>query len=261
MTGRMMPESTARRSPPALVAVYLHAAGRNRRHGACGVAVGGGAVSPPRIGLTCFLANSGSGRPKPMSFPWFQHPDLFRVFSAQGVEHDVVVIHDGVEIAGAVVDDDVRTESRHPVDVRGARCRGHAGTEMLGQLNRDGSQAAGAGMDENLLTRLQIGSFDKGLPRGQSDEGEGCRLLHGEPGRLERGESSCVIEIELGEGADSILVRPGVDLVSGLEAAAPSYFAAGTSCPSACIPIAPIIAPSPRPCVISISVGLWCEFG
>ena len=136
--------------------------------------------------------------------------------AAQGVDHDVVVVHDACEIAGAVVDDEIGAEPRDPFNVCGARCRGHAGTEMLGQLYRDGSQAAGAGMDENLLTRLQIGPFDEGLPRGQSDEGEGGRLVHGEPGRLER-DVVLLDRDQLGEGADSMLVRAGVDLVSGLE--------------------------------------------
>ena len=68
------------------------------------------------------------------------------------------------------------------------------------------------------LTRLQIGPFDQGLPRGQSDEGEGGRLFHGEPGRLER-DVVLLDRDQLGEGADSMLVRAGVDLVSGLEAA------------------------------------------
>jgi len=73
-------------------------------------------------------------------------------------------------------------------------------------------------MDENFLTGLQIGSFDQGLPRGQSHEGEGGRLFHGEPGRLER-NVVLLDRDQLGEGADSMLVRAGVDLVAGLEAA------------------------------------------
>ena len=118
---------------------------------------------------------------------WFEHAEgLLEGVSAEGVQYEFVVVHDAVEITGAVVDDQIGAEAFDPVDVRGARCGGHGRTEMLGQLNRDGSQATGSGMDEDFLAAVEIGPFDQRLPGGQRNQGEGGRLLHGEPGRLER---------------------------------------------------------------------------
>ena len=42
---------------------------------------------------------------------------------------------------------------------------------MLGQLDRVGADAPGAGVDEHFLTGLQIRSLDERLPGGQCDEG------------------------------------------------------------------------------------------
>src|SRR6266852_6500752 len=88
---------------------------------------------------------------------------------------------------------------------------------MLRQLYREGSHAAGAGMDENFLAPLQIRPFDQRLPGGQAGQGDGSRLFHGESCWLMR-HVVFVDRDQLGEGADSILVRTRVDLVSRLEA-------------------------------------------
>ena len=89
---------------------------------------------------------------------------------------------------------------------------------MLGELDRDRPDPAGAGVDEDLLPRLHVASLDEGLPRGQCHQRQRAGLLHADRRGLERqvglGDGDA-----LGERADAVLVGPGVDLVAGLEAA------------------------------------------
>lgn len=74
----------------------------------------------------------------------------------------------------------------------------------------------GARVDEDLLARLHVGPLDQGLPCGQCDQWEGGGLGHGEGGGF-----GCQVVLvdgdEFGEGADAVLVGPGVDLVAHRE--------------------------------------------
>jgi hypothetical protein len=45
--------------------------------------------------------------------------------------------------------------------------RGDRGAEVLGELDGGRLQAAGAGVDEDLLARFQVGAVDQGLPGSQ----------------------------------------------------------------------------------------------
>ena len=75
----------------------------------------------------CWRAKSGSPRAGDAD----RHPSglydperLGERVSALGVQDDVVVLHDRLEVLRSVVDDDVGTELAHPFDVAGARrCR------------------------------------------------------------------------------------------------------------------------------------------
>ena len=84
---------------------------------------------------------------------------------------------------------------------------------MLGELDRDGPDPAGAGVDEDLLPGLHVAALDERLPGGQRDERHRPRLLHADRRRLERdiglGDGD-----PLGEGADPVLAGAGVDLVA-----------------------------------------------
>lgn len=75
----------------------------------------------------------------------------------------------------------------------------------------------GARVDEDLLTRLYARPLDQRLPCGQGDQGQGGGLGHGEDGGF-----GCQVVLvdgeEFGEGADAVLVGPGVDLVTHREA-------------------------------------------
>src|SRR5437763_16853016 len=87
----------------------------------------------------------------------------------------------------------------------------------LGQLDGVRADAAGAGLDEDLLAGLQVRSLDERLPCGQGDEGHRGRLGHGEARRLDR-EIVLVHGDALGEGPDAAVARPRVDLVAHAEA-------------------------------------------
>ena len=71
------------------------------------------------------LAKSGSGGPATEMTcpPGLSTRSDFERLSAQGVEDNVVIAHDGFEIILLVVDDDVCSEALHPLDVRRARGR------------------------------------------------------------------------------------------------------------------------------------------
>src|SRR5947209_257658 len=79
----------------------------------------------------------------------------------------------------------------------------------LGNLDGVRADAAGAGVDEHLLTELQVRPLDECLPRRQGDEGHGGRLGHKEACRLDR-EIVLVHGDALGEGPDAAVRAGGV---------------------------------------------------
>ena len=101
-------------------------------------------------------AGDADGRP-----PGFRTERLGEGVSALGVQDDVVVVGDRFEVLGSVVDDDVGTEVADPFDVAGAGRRGHRRPQVLGQLDRGGADAPGAGVDQHLLAELQVRSLDE----------------------------------------------------------------------------------------------------
>ena len=118
---------------------------------------------------SCF-ANPGSGGPlTPIACPPGLRTvsDLSRVFAAERVQHDVVAGEDLGEVLLRVVHDDVGAEAAHQLRVLSARGRRDRGAEVLGELDDGRAQAAGAGVDEDLLAGFQVGAVDEGLPGGQ----------------------------------------------------------------------------------------------
>ena len=65
----------------------------------------------------------------------------------------------------------------HEVGVAAADGRGDGGAEVLGELDRDRPDTAGAGVDEDLLAGLHVAALDKRLPGGQRDQRQRGRLL------------------------------------------------------------------------------------
>ena len=87
---------------------------------------------------------------------------------------------------------------------------------MLGQLDGKSADAAGAGLDEDLLPLLQVGLLDQCLPCRQAHQRDGSGFFHREVLGLER--KRCFLDRdELGERADAEVIRPRIDLVAHLE--------------------------------------------
>ena len=84
---------------------------------------------------------------------------LFQRVPAKAVQNDVVTAEERFEILAFVVDDDVGAEALHQIDIRRAGSRRNDRAEMLGQLNGEGSQATGAGMDQDLLALASVALF------------------------------------------------------------------------------------------------------
>ena len=100
-----------------------------------------------------------------------QHAErLLEVLPAEAVQHQVVPVEELFEVLAAVVDDDVGAELAHEVDVAGADRGGDRGAEVLGELDRDRPDSAGAGVDEDPLPRLHVAPLDECLPCGQGHQ-------------------------------------------------------------------------------------------
>ena len=115
-----------------------------------------------------------------------------------------------------VVDHDIRAQALHERDVSCAGGGSHGGAQLLGQLDRKRAHAARARLDEDLLTSLELGLLDQGLPGRQTDQGNGCCLLHREVPGLDR-HRVFLDGNELGERPDAEVIGPGIDLVAHLE--------------------------------------------
>src|SRR6266536_5568536 len=147
----------------------------------------------------------------------FEHSEgLLERLSVQTIQNYIAIAQDLFERLLLVIDRDICTETPDQVDIRRTRCRSHGCTNMLRELNGEGSHAARARVDQNFLPFLQFRLFDERLPSGQADQGDGSRFLH----RQALGFNRQVIfayRDELRECPDSVLVRSCVHLVAGLE--------------------------------------------
>ena len=91
---------------------------------------------------------------------------------------------------------------------------------MLCQLDGERADPTGTGVDQDFLALLQVGAFDQYLPSGQTHQGNGGRLFHGEILGLQR-YVGFIHGDELRERPDPVLMRPRIDLVAWFE---PSHF-------------------------------------
>jgi hypothetical protein len=60
------------------------------------------------------------------------------------------------------------------------------GAEVLGQLDRDRADAAGAGVDEHPVARSHVRLLDQRLPCSEGDQRQRCGLGHRQTGWLSR---------------------------------------------------------------------------
>src|SRR5581483_11364005 len=146
-----------------------------------------------------------------------EHPHrLVERRGVQAVQNQVIAAQEGCEVILLVVDDDVGAQALHQFDVRGAGRRCDAGAQVLRQLDGNGPDAAGAGVNKHLLSLPQPGALDQRLPGGKGDQGNGCRLLHCQRPGLD-GQVGLLHGEVFREGADLIVGGPRVHLVAGLE--------------------------------------------
>lgn len=69
----------------------------------------------------------------------------------------------------------IRAKRPGQFDAIGTDCRRHFGADVLGELNGEGADAAGARVDQDLLTLLEFEVLEQDLPGGQSSQGYGSR--------------------------------------------------------------------------------------
>ena len=90
------------------------------------------------------------------------------------------------------------------------------GAEVFGQLDGEGADAARAGVDQHLLSRLQLREIDQRLPGGEPHQRQ-RRRLHVIEARGLRRRGALAHQGILGDGADAILVEARIDRVADLE--------------------------------------------
>ncbi len=123
---------------------------------------------------------------------------------------------DGCEIVLAVIDDDICPEGFDPIEIRRTRCRSDDRSHVLRQLDRKCPYSAGARVDQDFLSLLQIRSFDQHLPRVQAYQRDGGRFFHSECFGLDR-HGIFIYRDEFRECTDSILIWSRIDLIARLE--------------------------------------------
>jgi hypothetical protein len=131
------------------------------------------------------------------------------------VEDDIIVAQDRFKVLCLVVNDQIRAEGFQPFGVCGAGGGGDIGPDVFGQLDGDGADAAGTGLDEDFLPGAEFGDIDQRLPSGERDQGERSGLCHVKR-RGFRGKRAFLDGNEFGKGADAEIIDAGIDFVTDL---------------------------------------------
>src|SRR5262245_21008902 len=111
-----------------------------------------------------------------------QHRERFlRDVAADRVEHGVAIGDHLGEVPGVVVDDLVGADATQVLMIGRAGDGNHAGADMLGELDREAGNAAGAALNENPLAGLELECLLDGADRGEAGQrhGGGDLVRHG----------------------------------------------------------------------------------
>ena len=81
---------------------------------------------------------------------------FFKRLGVLAVQDQIVARQNLLEILRLVVDDHIRAEALDQLDIFRARRRRNCRAEMLGELDGKSPHTTGAGLDEDLLTGLQL---------------------------------------------------------------------------------------------------------
>src|SRR5919107_4587838 len=132
------------------------------------------------------------------------------------VEYEVVPLILLREVLTGVVDDVIRADRSDQVHVSSAAHARHLRSEGPGDLHREGADASGGAVNQDLLPISNAAMIAKGLEGYDPGHGNGRSLLKGEVRRLGR---QCVFGDGgvLGEGPTE-RTAPAEDLVAGLKA-------------------------------------------
>ena len=99
------------------------------------------------------------------------------------VEDEVVALLAAGEVLLGVVDDVVGPDGVDQVHVSGAAHAGHLGSQCLGNLHREGADAAGGAVDQDFLPSFYAAVVANGLEGDEAGHWYGCGLLTPPRGR------------------------------------------------------------------------------
>src|SRR5213596_2453087 len=137
-------------------------------------------------------------------------------FAPLRVEDHILILDHRLEAARLVIDRHICAERPHQRMVLSAGRSRDLRTEVFGQLDGAGADAARAGMDQDLLARPQAREFDQRLPGGKPHQRKRRGLRVVEARGLPRRGAFAHHGI-LGEGADAVVVEARIDRIAELE--------------------------------------------
>lgn len=91
-------------------------------------------------------------------------------FTANGVDDQIVIRQLVLEFLGRIVDDHISTQFFNKISVFATSGRGDEGSEVLGNLDGNGTNTARTGMDQNFIAFFNITLGDQRLPRSQASQ-------------------------------------------------------------------------------------------
>jgi hypothetical protein len=109
--------------------------------------------------------------------PLLQHfPRTVLRFAANGVKHDINIMHDILKFGSAIVDDFIGSKLTDEFEALTRGCADDMRPLPFGKLNSKTTDTTCGGMDEDFLTGLQFGGVEQRLPRGERSRGQGGGL-------------------------------------------------------------------------------------
>src|ERR1035437_9795997 len=101
------------------------------------------------------------------------------------VENEVITLATLGEVIPRVVDDPVRADRLHQVNVPRTAYAGHIRAKRLGDLHAESAHASRSAVHQDLLPRMNPALVAEALQRSACRNRNGCRLLETDVWRLE----------------------------------------------------------------------------
>src|ERR1700730_1990001 len=119
------------------------------------------------------------------------------------VENYVVAFRAFGEILFRVIDDVIRAERSHKIDILRTADTGHIRAERLGDLHREGSHTSRRAVDQDLLTGLNFSLITKRLQSGDARDVDRSRLFKSDASGFQCDCALGAPTYKLGKGASS----------------------------------------------------------